>query len=136
MKNFLIVACLVAAGYVGYQRSVGPAPGEASTTGQGSGESRLPVLQMSPEASEGLAQMTASRVVLFSAAWCPHCKTVRKLLEKQGVRFTELDVERNERAAAFQREMMPVAGFPVTVIGSKIVMGSDEGQILAALQSL
>ncbi len=102
----------------------------------GPGEAPLPVLRMSAEASDGLATISSARVVLFSAAWCPHCKTVRSLLERQGVRFAEFDIERDERAAAFQREKMPVVGFPVTVIGNQIVMGSDEGQILAALKAL
>ena len=137
MKNVIIVACILAASYGAYRKIYVPAEGESLARGAAPAEEgRLPVLKMSPEATEGLAQMTPSSVVLFSAAWCPHCKSVRALLKRQGVRFTEFDVERNEQAAAFQREKMPVVGFPVTVIGNKIVMGSDEGQILAALKSL
>jgi len=135
----IVVAVVSASHFAGY----GPnwlnallgVRGERAAASGPSG-SRLPVLQMSAEATEGLAQITPSRVVFFSTSWCPHCATVRNLLRKQGVRFTELDVERDGRAAAFQREKMPVVGFPVTVIGSQIVMGSDEGAILAALKSL
>jgi glutaredoxin len=75
-------------------------------------------------------------VVLFSTAWCGYCAKVKQLLHKQGVRFTELDIERDARSADFQRQFMQVQGFPVLVVGSRIVAGYDEGAILAALKEL
>ena len=93
-------------------------------------------LVMSSEALSGLAQITPSKVVLFSTAWCPYCAKVKALLRKQGVRYTELDVERDARNTEFQRQYMLVRGFPVLIVGSQIVPGYDERAILAALKTL
>ena len=93
-------------------------------------------LVTSAEALSGLAQITQSKVVLFSTAWCPYCAKVKNLLHKQGVRYTELDVERDTRNAEFQRQFMQVRGFPVLIVGGQIVPGYDEGAILAALKTL
>jgi glutaredoxin len=139
---FFILAGTLAVGYAVYKKVYGPpqpdsAPGFAQSAAPGPGaDGRPPVLAMSPEASAGLAQLAPTKVVLFGTSWCPNCAQVRNLLSSQGVRYTELDVEQDPRAAAFQRENMPVIGFPVTVIGSRIVMGHDEGQILASLKAL
>lgn len=141
MALFFILAGTLAVGYAVYKKVYGPKdagggqqqqmdiPGPTASGG-------APVLAMSPEASAGLARLAPGKVVLFGTSWCPNCAHVRSLLSAQGVRYIELDVEQDQRAASFQRENMPVIGFPVTVIGSRIVMGYDEGQILSSLKAL
>jgi glutaredoxin len=137
---FFILSGALAVGYAVYKKAYGPQ--DAGGARQELGipgpfpSGRAPVLAMTPEASAGLAQLAPTKVVLFGTSWCPNCAHVRSLLSAKGIRYTELDVERDERSAAFQRENMPVIGFPVTVIGSRIVMGYDEGQILASLKEL
>jgi glutaredoxin len=137
---FFILAGALAVGYAVYKKVYGPqqpSTGIAQSALPGPGpDGRPPVLAMSPGASAGLAQMAPTKVVLFGTDWCPSCASVRGLLSSQGVRYVELDVEKDPRAAAFQRENMPVIGFPVTVIGSRIVMGYDEKEILAGLKAL
>ena len=109
---------------------------DQATARQAAGGPPPEALIMSTEALAGLAQIAPSKVVLFSTAWCPYCAKVKALLQKQGVRYTELDVERDTRNADFQRQYMVVRGFPVLIVGSQIVPGYDEGAILAALKSL
>jgi glutaredoxin len=135
---FFILAGALALGYGIYKKVYAPqdAGGDQQQMGIPGPSGAAPVLAMSPEASAGLAQLAPSKVVLFGTTWCPNCAHVRSLLSAQGVRYIELDVEQDQRAAAFQQENMPVIGFPVTVIGSRIVMGYDEGQILASLKAL
>jgi glutaredoxin len=137
---FFILAGVLAVGYVAYKKVYGPQDAGGGRQEMGipgpTADGSPPILAMSPEASANLASLAPTRVVLFGTDWCPNCAHVRALLSRQGVRYTELDVEKDPRAAAFQRENMPVIGFPVTVIGSRIVMGHDEGQILASLKAL
>jgi glutaredoxin len=93
-------------------------------------------LAMSPEALAGLAQITPDKVVVFSTAWCGYCTQVKRLLDRQGVRYTELDLERDPRGGAFQEQYMLIRGFPVTIVGSRIIVGFDEKEILAGLKRL
>jgi glutaredoxin 3 len=127
LGNLVLAAALVVGFY--YLEKKEP---EASSRPTG-----LPTdLRVSTEALDALAQITPSKVVLFSADWCPNCKQVKKLLDKQGVRFTELDVERDPRSAAFQQEHLQIRGFPVLVAGERIIGGYDEPTILSALKEL
>lgn len=120
----------------GFLRTMLDGGGEHPTTPGPSGGPPPEALVMSQEALAGLSQLSSSKVVLFSTAWCSYCAKVKKLLEKQGVRYTEIDLERDPRGPAFQQQYMQVHGFPVTVIGSRVVGGYDERAILAALKTL
>jgi len=55
---------------------------------------------------------------------------------KRGVHYTELDLERDPSAEAFQHDVMGLSGFPTIVIGNRVTQGFDEGQIVASLKEL
>jgi glutaredoxin len=148
---FFILAGLVAVGYVGYQRYVSPKapdPGGAGTERgyeiletsnpafYGTKEPGGPVLRMKPETLAKLQVMAPSKVVMFGTSWCPYCAKARAVFNAQGVRFIELDLERDIAAEAFQRDVMGLGGFPTIVIGNRVTQGFDEGQILASLKEL
>lgn len=152
---FFILAGLVAVGYVGYQRFMAPkgqdaadvAAGAATERGYeilqtshpayyGTKEPGGPVLRMKPEILTQLRSMTPSKVVMFGTAWCPYCAKARAVFAAKGVNFTELDLERDGAAEAFQRDVMGLSGFPTIVIGNRVTQGFDEGQILAGLKEL
>ena len=120
----------------GFLRTMLDGGGERATTPGPSGGPPPEALILSAEAQSGLAQLTPAKVVLFSTAWCGYCAKVKRLLEKQGVRYTEIDLERDPRGPAFQQQYMQVHGFPVTVIGNHIVPGYDERALLARLKEL
>ncbi len=134
MKVLQALILVAACGYFAYYHFVEKP--RRSQEGTVAGGPSAEALAMSPEALSGLAQLTTSKVVLFSTAWCPYCVKVKKLLGEQGVRYTEIDLERDPRGPAFQAQYMVVRGFPVTVIGSQIVPGYDERALLAALKRL
>jgi glutaredoxin len=149
MKMFLIVVGLVAIGYGGYQKFHAPASkdGGSQAGGRqvletsnpafyGTMEPGGPVLRMKPETLAKLQMMAPSKVVMFATAWCPYCAKAREVFKAQGVRFTELDLERDGAAEAFQRDVMGLSGFPTIVIGNRVTQGFDEGQILASLKEL
>ena len=112
-----ILAGAAAFGYYAYDkysaRKAGPArssskfvEGERLVTSNpafyGTLESGRLVLRTTPETAAGLAKISSSaRVVMFATSWCPYCAEARGLFEKNGVRYTELDIECDESAKDF-----------------------------------
>lgn len=39
------------------------------------------------------------QLILYSAAWCRDCREAKRFLQKHGVAFTEIDIERTPGAA-------------------------------------
>ena len=77
--------------------------------------------------------MHTPRITLYSARNCPHCRRARQYLEGKGLRFQELDVERNPRAQkAFAR--LGARGVPVILIGGTRIDGFDRRRLDQALR--
>jgi glutaredoxin len=38
-------------------------------------------------------------VQLYATSWCPDCRAARQFLESHGVKYTEIDVDRNPAAS-------------------------------------
>ena len=149
---FFILAGLLAVGYVGYQKFMGPkvqdaGDGVATERGYeilqtsnpafyGTKEPGGPVLRMKPETSAALAQLAPGKVVMFATSWCPYCAKAREVFAKQGVRYTEVDIEGDPRGADFQKEVMGLGGVPTIVIGNRVMQGFDEGEILKGLKEI
>lgn len=78
------------------------------------------------------------RVLLFSTAWCPSCKAARAHLTARGVPFLELDVERNQEAAAVYQELqvkhrLKAGVVPMIVVDGRPVQGFSAPQLDAVL---
>lgn len=142
---FFILAGLAAAGYAGYRFYVAPKAAkdaepqilEVSNPAYfGTLEDGQPILRMKPETLAKLHRLAPGPVIMFATSWCPYCAKAREVFAKKGVRFTELDLERDGAAEAFQRDVMGLGGFPTIVIGNRVTQGFDEGQIVASLKEL
>jgi glutaredoxin len=73
------------------------------------------------------AAASVSSVTMYSTSWCPHCKRARAYFAENGIRFTEIDVE---KSASGRRdyEALGASGVPVIVVGGKMMRGfSPEG---------
>lgn len=68
-----------------------------------------------------------AEVVIYTSPMCGYCYRAKKLLERKGVAFTEIDIESN---AARRQEMMARAGGRYTVpqifINNRHVGGCDD----------
>lgn len=156
---FFILAGLAAVGYVGYKQFVAAKAKDqvaAATGGQWSGKNResgeilevsnpayygtveagQPVLRMKPGTLARLNRLAPGPVIMFATSWCPYCAKAREVFAKHGVHYTELDLERDPAAEAFQHDVMGLSGFPTIVIGNRVTQGFDEGQIVASLKEL
>lgn len=45
--------------------------------------------------------MSATQVTMYSTQWCGYCQRLKAQLDRAGVAFTEIDIERDESAARF-----------------------------------
>ena len=69
------------------------------------------------------------RVVVFSTPTCPHCRSAKRYLKTRGVRFTDVDVSRDERAARDMVRISGQQGVPVIQINGRPVVGFDRAAI-------
>ena len=85
--------------------------------------------------------MEETPVWLYSLSTCSICKDVKKLLQKKGVEFTTVDVDRLEKKE--QAEMLeilkaynPKLSFPTLLIGDEVIMGYKKDKIAQAIKKI
>ncbi len=69
------------------------------------------------------------RVIVFSTPSCPYCRKAKRYLQKHGIRFTDVDVSRDVRAARDMVRISGQQGVPVIQIGGRVVVGFDRPKI-------
>jgi len=77
-------------------------------------------------------------VKVFSPSTCSHCRAVKKLLGKCGVKYEFTDVDQldgEERKAILEdvRKFNPRCSFPTIVIGETVIVGFKEDEVRSAL---
>ena len=68
------------------------------------------------------------KIILYSTATWPHCKTAKEFLREKGYSFIEKDVNKDKEA----RDEFAKRGFqgvPAFVIGDDVVVGLDKNKI-------
>ncbi len=76
--------------------------------------------------------MTTNRqptVIVFTTPTCSWCRVVKKHLKKHQIRFKEIDVSKDERAARDMVRRTGQQGVPVTLIQNRPIIGFDKKQI-------
>ena len=75
---------------------------------------------------------TVSGIEVYSSLWCPFCTRAKALLDRKGVEYREIDVDRDPN---LRQQMMQRAGgrrtVPQIFVDGRHVGGSDD---LAALE--
>jgi mycoredoxin len=56
--------------------------------------------------------LPTGRLTMFSTPWCGYCVRLKRALDREGIEFDEVDIDRDESAAEF---VMAVAGGNATV---------------------
>ena len=75
-----------------------------------------------------------TKVTVYSADWCAFCHAAKDYLNKIGVKFTEKNVEENQKFAQEAVEKSNQMGIPVLDIDGQIIIGFDRPKIDAALK--
>ena len=85
------------------------------------------------------AQVSVSdKVILYSTAWCPACKSARQYLKKSGIPFVERDIEKDPQAAAELMRKAKAAGIsasgvPVLDVRGTLMQGFDPQRLAKLL---
>ena len=73
-------------------------------------------------------------VLMYATARCPYCVAARKFFKSNGIRFTELDIERSREADARNRKL-GARGVPTFVIdGEPPIFGFNEQRLRERLK--
>jgi glutaredoxin 3 len=73
------------------------------------------------------------KVVVFSTPTCSYCNMAKIYLREKGIKFTDIDVSRDQTAARDMVRRSGQMGVPVIDIGGKIVVGFNRPQVNALL---
>jgi glutaredoxin 3 len=68
-------------------------------------------------------------VVVFTTPTCSWCRVVKQHLKKHNIRFKEIDITRDERAARDIVRRTGQQGVPVTLIRNRPVVGFKKEEI-------
>ena len=75
----------------------------------------------------------AKKVKVYSTKTCPWCIKVKDFLKSKNVKFENIDVGVDQKAAEEMVEKSGQMGVPVTEINGKIIVGYDKEAIEKAL---
>jgi glutaredoxin-like YruB-family protein len=73
------------------------------------------------------------KVVVFSTPTCSYCNMAKAYFREKGIKFTDIDVSRDQAAARDMVRRSGQMGVPVIDIGGKIVVGFNRPQVNALL---
>lgn len=73
------------------------------------------------------------KVLVFSTPTCSFCSLAKKYFREKGVKFTDIDVSRDQAAAHDMVRRSGQMGVPVIDIGGRIIVGFDKPKINSLL---
>ena len=74
------------------------------------------------------------RVTVYTTPTCSWCTTIKTHLRKHGIRYRELDVSRDQNAAAEMQRRSGQMGVPQTDINGEMIVGFDKTRINRLLE--
>lgn len=69
------------------------------------------------------------KVIMFSTPTCSFCNTAKRYFRENKIRFKDIDVSRDQKAALDMRRRTGQAGVPVILINNRPIIGFDKPQI-------
>lgn len=79
------------------------------------------------------ATRSQEKVVIYTTKRCGYCRKAKALFRKNGVAYSERDIEASSSARK-EFEKMGGRGVPVTLVGKQRINGYDESRLRAALK--
>lgn len=70
------------------------------------------------QTESGEAPRKYPNIVIYSVAWCPHCREAKEYLTNNHIPFVDRDVEKDSAAMQELVEKYQSTGVPVIVIGN------------------
>lgn len=76
---------------------------------------------------------TQPKVVIFTTPTCSFCNAAKRYFRENTIRFTEVDVSRDQKAAQDMVRRTGQMGVPVILINNRPIVGFDKPKINAML---
>lgn len=76
-----------------------------------------------------MQQNSQPKVVIFTTPTCSYCNIAKRYFREKSIRFTSVDVSRDQRAAADMQRRTGQTGVPVIMIKNKTIVGFDKPKI-------
>ncbi|HKB87932.1 MAG TPA: glutaredoxin domain-containing protein [Ignavibacteriaceae bacterium] len=77
--------------------------------------------------------MQQPKVIIFSTPTCSFCTAAKRYFREKNIRFTDVDVSRDESAARDMQKRTGQMGVPVILINNKPIVGFDKPRIMQLL---
>ena len=150
-KSVLLVLAVAGAAYGVVHKAMGPQrPGEGAASASAMAAPPIPEgaptygvmgkngpeFHVSADTRATIDKWSTEKVVLFGASWCTYCAAERKAFHERGIRYFEVDVDRDPEAMKFMTTVLGVPAVPATVFGTRFMPGynaQEFGEILATL---
>ena len=73
--------------------------------------------------------MSYPKVVMFSTPTCSFCNTAKRYFRENKIRFTDVDVSKDHKAAQDMQRRTGQQGVPVILINNRPIIGFDKNRI-------
>jgi glutaredoxin-like YruB-family protein len=83
--------------------------------------------------ANGAEVTTQKRVTVYSTPSCTWCTTIKKHFDHHGIKYKDLDVSKDTKAAAEMVKKSGQQGVPQTDINGQMIVGFDKKKINALL---
>lgn len=70
--------------------------------------------------------MSAPKVIIYTTAYCPFCTRAKRLLEKKGVAYREIDAEGDDGLRAWLAEKTGKLTVPQVFVGERSLGGFSD----------
>ena len=76
-----------------------------------------------------MQQNSQPKVIIFTTPTCSYCNIAKRYFREKSIRFTDVDVSRDQRAAADMQRRTGQTGVPVIMINNRSIVGFDKSKI-------
>ncbi|MBI4141219.1 glutaredoxin family protein [Candidatus Woesearchaeota archaeon] len=73
-------------------------------------------------------------VTIYSTPTCPYCHAAKQFLKDNKIKFKDIDVSKDRKAAEEMIEKSGQMGVPVIIVGQQVITGFDREAIKKALK--
>lgn len=73
--------------------------------------------------------MNHPKVIIFTTPTCSFCNAAKRYFREKNIRFTEVDVSRDQKAAMDMYRRTGQMGVPVILINNRPIVGFDVNKI-------
>lgn len=69
------------------------------------------------------------KVIMFTTPTCSFCTTAKRYLREKKIKFREVDVSKDQKAALDMKRRSGTTGVPVILINNRPIVGFDKPKI-------